>query len=283
MSPRFGCHVPSLLIGILVGIGLRPPCARGNESGARLEALSISTFDAGVAGGALFRIGVGASAFLVPLMLQLGFGLSPLTSGLVTLWGAVGALAMKFFARGALAKLGFRQVLVWNALASSLAIGLMALTGPSTPLVLISGLMLMTGVLRSLQFTSLNAISYADIEPDRAPAATTLASVGQQVSISFGVALGALALEASALLSGRATPVAADYSAALIFVALLSALSVWRLSRSPPAPAIFCRDARLHPSASSPMTNAEPVAVAFARRREQWNTAIKGIIMTIET
>ncbi len=199
-----------------------------------LSLFKLKTFDAGVAGGALFRIGVGASAFLVPLMLQIGFGLDPLTSGLVTLWGAAGALVMKFFAARILGLAGFRRVLIWNGFGASAAIGLMALVGPSTPLALISGLILTTGLLRSLQFTSLNAISYADIDGDTAPAATSLTSVAQQVSLSLGVAIGALVLEGSEWFAGRVTPSAVDFSNALAVVAMISMLCVLRLSRLDP-------------------------------------------------
>jgi EmrB/QacA subfamily drug resistance transporter len=196
-----------------------------------LRLFNLTTFDAGVAGGALFRVGVGASAFLVPLMLQIGFGLDPLTAGLIMLWGAAGALTMKFFAGRILARVGFRRVLIWNGLAASAITAVFALVGPTTPHAVIAGLLLATGVIRSLQFTSLNAISYADIGPDIAPAATSLTSVSQQVSLSFGVALGALVLEASEWSAGRGTPAPADFATALVAVALISSFSVWRLSR----------------------------------------------------
>lgn len=198
-----------------------------------LRLFKIPTFDAGVTGGALFRLGVGASSFLVPLLLQIGFGLDALTSGLITFTGAIGALTMKFFAQRILRAASFRRVLIYNGLAASLFICAVALAGPATPHALISGLLFATGLLRSLQFTSLNAISYADISDGKASAATSIASVGQQVSLSLGVALGAMALEVAEYVNGHNTPLAADFSAALISVALLSCLSIWRVARLP--------------------------------------------------
>lgn len=198
-----------------------------------LKLFNIGTFDAGVAGGALFRLGVGASSFLVPLMLQLGFGVDALTSGLITFTGAFGALVMKFFAARILAASSFRRVLVFNGAAACAMIAAIALVGPATPHTVISGLLLLAGVLRSLQFTSLNAITYADIDDGQAPAATSIASVGQQVALSFGVALGALALEASQAVNAHAEPLAQDFSVALFSIAAVSSLCVLRLARLP--------------------------------------------------
>ena len=189
--------------------------------------------DAGVAGGALFRLGVGASSFLVPLMLQIGFGLDALTSGLITFTSALGALTMKFFAPRILALASFRRVLIFNGLMASAFIGAVALVGPATPHAAISGLLFVTGLLRSLQFTSLHAITYADVSEAQASAATSIASVGQQVSLSFGVALGALALEASQYVNAHTAPMAGDFSVALLSIAALSSLCVWRMARLP--------------------------------------------------
>ncbi len=198
-----------------------------------LRLFQIPTFDAGVAGGAIFRLGVGASSFLVPLMLQIGFGLDALTSGLITFTSALGALTMKFFAPRILAATSFRRVLIFNGIAASALIGAVACVGPATPHAVISGLLLVAGLLRSLQFTSLHAITYADVSEQQASAATSIASVGQQVSLSFGVALGALALEASQAFNAHALPLAGDFSIALLTVAALSSLCVWRLARLP--------------------------------------------------
>jgi EmrB/QacA subfamily drug resistance transporter len=198
-----------------------------------LRLFEIPTFDAGVAGGAVFRLGVGASTFLVPLMLQIGFGLDALTSGLITFTSALGALTMKFFAPRILAAGSFRRVLIFNGIAASALIAAVACVGPSTPHAVISGLLLIAGLSRSLQFTSLHAITYADVSGHQASAATSIASVAQQVSLSFGVALGALALETSQGFNAHTSPMAGDFSIALFTIAALSSLCAWRMARLP--------------------------------------------------
>jgi EmrB/QacA subfamily drug resistance transporter len=190
-----------------------------------LSLLRIPTFQTGVLGGALFRIGIGAVPFLLPLMLQLGFGLDAFQSGLLTFAAAAGAMFMKAAAQPILNRFGFRPILVWNSLVSSLFLGLCALFTPSTPHIVILGVLLVGGFLRSLQFTGLNAISFADIEPRRMSSATSLSSVAQQVSISLGVATAAAVLEMLRSGRGETALTISDFSPGFIVVALISALS----------------------------------------------------------
>ena len=121
----------------------------------------------------MFRVGVGAVPLLLPLMLQVGFGLSPLDSGLLTFASAVGALFMKTMSTWILRRFGFRSTLVINAVVASLLMAACALFGPATPHVVIIAVLLAGGCMRSLQFTSLNAISYADVS-QREPVETIL-------------------------------------------------------------------------------------------------------------
>jgi EmrB/QacA subfamily drug resistance transporter len=200
-----------------------------------LRLLKFRTFEAGIVGGTFFRFGVGASAFLLPLMLQLGFGLDPLSSGLITFAGALGALAVKPLARGFLFRFGFRQLLIVNGLLASLVLMGYALFTAATPHFLIIAALLLGGFLRSLQFTSLSAITYAELESRQIGAATAIASVAQQVSVSLGVATGAMVLEISEQLSGRDHPVTADFAAAFVAVGLVSALCSVLMLRLPAA------------------------------------------------
>jgi EmrB/QacA subfamily drug resistance transporter len=198
-----------------------------------LRLLRFRTFEAGILGGTFFRFGVGASAFLLPLMLQLGFGLDALSSGLITFAGAMGALAVKPLARTFLHKFGFRRLLIVNGLLASVILMGYALFTATTPHIVIMAVLLCGGFLRSLQFTSLSAITYAELEPPQIGAATGMASVAQQVSVSLGVATGAMVLEMSEVLSGRAHPVTADFAAAFVAVGLVSAVSVLLMFRLP--------------------------------------------------
>jgi EmrB/QacA subfamily drug resistance transporter len=195
--------------------------------------LRLKTFEAGIAGALFFRFGVGASAFLLPLMLQLAFGLDALSSGLITFAGAVGALAVKPFARGILHRFGFRRLLIVNGVLASAVLLASALFTPTTPHFVITAVLLAGGFLRSLQFTSLSAITYAEIEPRQVGSATGMASVGQQVSVSLGVAVGAMAVEVSEWARGHSVPETSDFSAAFVVVGLMSMASALLMFRLP--------------------------------------------------
>src|SRR5690606_12802148 len=130
-----------------------------------LSLLRLPTFRASIAGGFLFRIGVGATPFLLPLMLQVGFGLNPLQSGLLTFTAAVGAIAMKPTAAPILRRLGYRRALIGNAAISAGFMAAYGLFRPETPEALIVALLLIGGFFRSLQFTAVNTLAYADVPP----------------------------------------------------------------------------------------------------------------------
>ena len=187
-----------------------------------LRLFALPTFDAGITGGALFRIAIGASAFLMPLMLQIGLGYDAMTSGALTFLSAIGAVVMKFCGKAILDRFGFRRVLVVNAVLSVGSVALLAGIGPSTPLVVIALMIFATGLTRSLQFTSLHALTYADVEPKQAGAASAISSVAQQISLAVGVTIGALALELSQASAGRAEPAVADFAVALITVSAIA-------------------------------------------------------------
>lgn len=196
--------------------------------------LQLKTFEVGIAGGMFFRFGVGASSFLLPLMLQLAFGLDALHSGLITFAGALGALAVKPLARSILHRYGFRRLLIVNGVLASLVLLASAFFTAATPHVVITLILLGGGFLRSLQFTSLSAITYAEVEPKQVSSATAIASVGQQVSVSVGVAVGAMVLELSEVLRGHSAPETSDFSSAFIVVGLMSMCSALLMFRLPP-------------------------------------------------
>jgi Major Facilitator Superfamily. len=199
-----------------------------------LKLLSIKTFRASVAGGSLFRIGIGSIPFLLPLMLQTGFGLNAFQSGSITFIASVGAMAMKATAPRILRVFGFRQVLIVNAILSAAFLGCYGFFTPSTPVVLIMSLLLVGGFVRSLEFTSLNAIAYAEIDSAKMGAAVSFASVAQQLSLSLGVAAGAGALQGLALLSpGRDVLALGNFKWAFIAMAAISVSAVTAFLRLP--------------------------------------------------
>jgi MFS family permease len=198
-----------------------------------LTLFRLPTFFAGVTGGFIFRVGIGALPFLLPLMLQIGFGMTPFQSGLITFASAIGALGMKGVVTTVLRRFGFRTILIANTIVSA---GFLAICGAftkNTPVAVMFALLMIGGFFRSLQFTSINTIAYAEVEPHRVSRATSLVSVAQQLAISSGVALGALAVELSVHLRGDGTLGGSDFPPAFLAVALISALSLpifWRLS-----------------------------------------------------
>ncbi|KAB0268211.1 DHA2 family efflux MFS transporter permease subunit [Microvirga brassicacearum] len=200
----------------------------------QLGLLKLPTFRASIVGGSLFRIGIGAIPFLLPLLLQIGFGLSPLASGSLTFISAVGALFTKTLAKRVLELTGFRRLLVVNAIIGAAFIALNGFFTPSTPHWIIMTILFAGGCFRSMQFTSLNAIAYADVSHRDMSSATSLSSVAQQLSLSIGVALGAGVLEASARMRGAEDIGAEDFAVAFWAVAALAALSSLAFLKLPP-------------------------------------------------
>jgi EmrB/QacA subfamily drug resistance transporter len=198
-----------------------------------LNLLRIDTFYASIVGGFLFRIGVGASPFLLPLFLQLGFGMTPLQSGMLTFATAVGAIAMKTTAAPILRRVGFKRVLVWNAVISALFIATASLFSAATPSAVIMAVLLVGGFFRSLEFTAVNSLAYADIGDRDMSKATSFASVGQQLSMSAGVAVAALVLEFERMGRGSQDVLASDFPAAFLVVAAFAASSAFVFMRLP--------------------------------------------------
>ena len=168
---------------------------------------------------------MGATPFLLPLLLQVGFGMTPFRSGLITFAAAIGAIAMKFVAPPVLRRFGFPNVLLWNTAIAAGFVALPATFTVMTPVALMTGLLLIGGFFRSLQFTSINALSYADISSQRMSRATTLTSVGQQLSLSVGVSVGVIALETATRFSGGEI-VAGDFWFPFIVVGVISLASL---------------------------------------------------------
>ncbi len=181
--------------------------------------MRIPTFMVSVVGGSLFRIGVGAMPFLLPLMLQLGFGMSAVQSGAITFANAAGAIVMKPAATTALRRFGFRDTLLVNGILSALSLGVCAAFRPAWPLAGIYLVLLGGGLCRSLQFTAYNTVAYGDIAPARMSAATSLYATLQQVSLTLGVTAGAAALSAAMAMASHARPALGDFSFAFLTVA----------------------------------------------------------------
>jgi hypothetical protein len=199
-----------------------------------LRLLRVPTFFAAITGGFLFRVGIGAIPFLLPLLFQVGFGLTPFESGSLTFVAAAGAMLMKTTASPILRTLGFRQVLVWNTLLCTGFLCINALFRPSTPHLIIIAVLLAGGFFRSLQFTSLNALAFADIDNRAMSRATSFAAVAQQLSLSVGVSVGAAGLEFARSLHGGGMLTVQDFAPAFLLVAAVSAMSILVFRRLEP-------------------------------------------------
>jgi Na+/melibiose symporter-like transporter len=184
--------------------------------------MRIATFRMSVLSGALSRIAVGALPFLLPMMLQLGFGISPAQSGLITFSSAAGSLLMRISAPRFLRRMGFRNVLVWVGLAAVAALATSALFRPSWPVAAIYGVLLIGGFFQSLQFIAYNTIAYADVPRAQMSAATSFYTTFQQLSLTLGIAVSAATLAASMAARGHAAPRLPDFSTAFAMVAIVA-------------------------------------------------------------
>jgi len=193
-----------------------------------LRLLKIDTFRAGVLGGSLFRLGVGAVPFLLPLMFQLGYGMTAFQSGMITCAAAAGALSMKFGAATLIRRFGFRRLLLVNGALASASIGIMGLLTAATPYVLMFALLFVGGFLRSLQFTAMNAMSYSDVDNPQMSYATSFYTVAQQVSLAAGVVLAAFVLEMVQSWRGELALMPGDFTAAFAVVAAVSLAALWQ-------------------------------------------------------
>ncbi len=188
-----------------------------------LRLLKRPTFRASIYGGFMFRLGVGALPFLLPLLLQLGFGLSPFQSGLITFTSALGSMFMKAAATMILKRFGYRNVLLYNSLISAIFIGACATFVHGMPFAAMIVILLVGGFFRSLQFTSVNTIAYAEIDAPVMSRATSMVAAFQQLSISSGVAIGALVVELTLRLKHSSEIGVTDFPPAFVAISLLSA------------------------------------------------------------
>ena len=189
--------------------------------------LRLPTLRASIIGGFMFRLGIGALPFLLPLLMQVGFGLSPFHSGLVTFSSAVGAMGMKTLAARIIRTFGFRNLMTVNAVGSSFFLAACALFTVTTPLPLIMIILVVGGFFRSLQFTAINTVAYAEVEPSQMSRATTLVSVNQQLAISAGVAVGAFSVESTMAWRHLSDLNADVFAPAFVVVSVISAASAW--------------------------------------------------------
>ncbi len=219
---------PLIGVGVAASVGSLHHALRAADPLLDLRAFKVPSYAVTVSGGMLFRLAISAVPFLLPLMFQLGFGLSPLDSGLLVLAVFAGNLGMKPATGFVLGRLGFRRTLIWNgwlAMATVLACGLIT---SATPVAITVAVLFLNGLTRSMEFTTINSLSFSDLDQARMSCANTLFSMLQQVGNAMGVAGAAILLRAAALAHPHDTAVTvADFHVAFWAVGLLGALGVW--------------------------------------------------------
>ena len=177
-------------VALLVGYGLH---ARHTEFPLlQLTLFKVRTFRISVLGGFVTRLGLGGMPFLLPLLYQVGIGMTAWQSGLLMMPAAAAAMFMKFVAPKVLARFGYRRVLIVNTVLIGLTICMFSLVSASTQIWHLVCLGLTQGFFNSLQFTSMNSMAYSDIESKDSSMASTIGSSMQQLSMSFGLACGSL-------------------------------------------------------------------------------------------
>jgi EmrB/QacA subfamily drug resistance transporter len=159
----------------------------------QLNLFRIRTFGAAVSGSFFTRLGIGGVPFLLPLLYQVGLGFTAIQSGLLIAPQAIAAMSTKFLMTKILARFGFRGVLISNTVILGLLLMLFATIRLGTPVWFIVMLAFCYGTISSLQYTSMNTLTYADIREEQTSNASSIASTMQQMSMSFGVASAGLA------------------------------------------------------------------------------------------
>jgi EmrB/QacA subfamily drug resistance transporter len=206
------------------------------RSGALIDLtlLKIPSFRHGIIGGFVFRVGLGASPFLLPLLLQEGLGMTAFASGMVTFVTGLGAITMKTLAPRILRRFGFRNVLLVNAIAASVLAMVPALFVLQPPVAIMIAVLFVGGLLRSLQFTSLSIVVFSDISEDQISRASTFSATLQELSGTCGIAVAAIVLQLIQHARGSATLAASHFPLAFVLLAVIAMLSIIELRKLDP-------------------------------------------------
>ncbi len=188
-----------------------------------LTLFKVRTFRVGSLAGGISRIGINAPPFLLPLLFQVGFGLSALVSGSLTFVISLAAVVMRPMTSRLLLLLGFRRLLLMNSVLAGGMIAGFSLFGPATPHWVLVLCLMAFGIVRNVQFNAVQMLSYVDIPAPRLSAATSLGSVVQQLTMGLGVSVSAAVLGWLAL-SG--TPTVSEFQHVFLLIAFLPLMAI---------------------------------------------------------
>lgn len=191
-----------------------------------LDLLRYPTYRASILGGTFVRLGVGAGPFLMPLLLQVALGWTPLQAGSVTLAGGLGVLGARPFAALVLKRIGFRAMLSIFVVIAAVLTATPGFFTKDTPAALIMLLLFLAGFSRASQFISANTIAFAEIPTEKVPAASTLQAVSQQIGLALGVSFGGLMLHFARGLGDHATLTPGSFTLPYIAIGAVTLLAV---------------------------------------------------------
>ena len=183
-----------------------------------LSLLKIKTFRVGTVTGGICRMGLDATPFMLPLLFQVGYGLSPMQAGALTFSSTLGAMLVRSGSRSLLRWLGFRQTLIWGAIGAAAVTAIFALLDAGTPTWIVIACVLASGCIRSIQYLALNTISFADVPSPLLSRSTSVSGVFQQLARGFGVAFGAALL---AMVAGQEHVTVDNFRIVFLLIALV--------------------------------------------------------------
>jgi EmrB/QacA subfamily drug resistance transporter len=230
---------PTSAVILLIGVGLGCAVlyifhARRRESPiVDLSLLRQRTFSVSIWGGALVYIGATSQVFLLALLLQLGFNYTPFESGLTTLATAAGSVMIKSTVKPVLRFFGIRRLLIYNTLLTAAYIFACGLFRDNTPYLLILLTLWIAGLSRSVEYTAIQSLAYADLPPALTARATSFSSMSQQIWLSFGVGLVALVMQLAREFHGHDTIEPSDIMPAYFVIAFASLAAAGVFARMP--------------------------------------------------
>lgn len=228
LPPIFGASI--LLVGVVSGLVYWRHAYNIENPILNPKVFADRNFSTSNLWGSLFRLSIGAFPFLMPLMLQVGYGLNPFQSGLITFAGAGGALAMKFFASRTYSHFGFKRALPIAILISSSLTVTYSFIHPVNFSLLLVALIFLGGLTRALFFTGANALMFSTLPDEDTAQGSAIAAVSAQISVAIGVAIAGSLLELSGFLRGEELALP-DFQTALVVLAIISALAAIPFSR----------------------------------------------------
>lgn len=204
------------------------------EPAVRLHALRRRAFFvASISGGGISRAAISATPFLLPLMLEIGFGLSALDAGLLLLVYMLANFLMKAVTNPIVRRFGMRKVLLVNGAITAAGIAACALISPGLPSWITGVILLLSGASRSLQFSAMTYTTFAEIGPEERSSASILSSLAMYIANGVGVALAALLLNFSRLLRHAASLEPFDFRLALVLMGAFGGLAVFSYASLP--------------------------------------------------